>query len=150
MVSSAGGLYRQDPRNDNVAQFKTAQPVRHTRYQSVRKCKDRFCINMNAKRPLHSRTELFSYIVSPAVHPVLSYFHLLICLHVGLANPLVVLFWSLLCSAAAGGASACLYNYVDKNGQGQKAECEAPSVPHAGLKVTETLRVCCQLRMMYF
>ncbi|CAM9229334.1 unnamed protein product, partial [Laminaria digitata] len=24
--------------------------------------------------------------------------------------------------------------YVDKNGQGQKAECEAPNVPHAGLK----------------
>lgn len=37
--------------------------------------------------------------------------------------------------AAAGGASACLYNYVDKNGQGSRqAECEAPNIPHAGLK----------------
>ena len=44
-----------------------------------------------------------------------------------------------LCSAAAGGASACLYNYIDRSGQGLQAECEAPNVPHAGLKVMVTM-----------
>lgn len=81
----------------------------------------------------------------------------MVCLHVPGANPLtcsccasvMLLLWFccapavvLLCSAAAGGASACLYNYVDKNGQGSRqAECEAPNIPHAGLKVTAFTKV---------
>ena len=54
--------------------------------------------------------------------------------------PVVLVFVVLvLCSAAAGGASACLYNYIDRSGQGRQAECEAPNVPHAGLKVMVTM-----------